>query len=192
MLCYTINNMKRGQKQKGFTVVELLIVIVVIGILAAITIVAYNGIQNRAINSAGSSAAAQAVKLVNGYVSTYGTYPSTGRSCLTANSCLFGGPMTTNAIFKTEMQKIGTLPADVPTWNATYGGVMYDYSATRTYEGASAPAVVYFYQKGQRSCGMPVVAGASPNYVASTTGITSWVSSVDTTICIVHVPGPVN
>jgi prepilin-type N-terminal cleavage/methylation domain-containing protein len=31
----------------GFTIVELLIVIVVIGILAAITIVAYNGIQNR-------------------------------------------------------------------------------------------------------------------------------------------------
>jgi len=32
----------------GFTIVELLIVIVVIGILAAITIVAYNGVQNRA------------------------------------------------------------------------------------------------------------------------------------------------
>jgi len=36
------------QKQFGFTIVELLIVIVVIAILAAITIVAYNGIQNRA------------------------------------------------------------------------------------------------------------------------------------------------
>jgi len=33
---------------RGFTIVELLIVIVVIGILAAITIVAYNGIQARA------------------------------------------------------------------------------------------------------------------------------------------------
>lgn len=33
---------------RGFTIVELLIVIVVIGILAAISIVAYNGIQNRA------------------------------------------------------------------------------------------------------------------------------------------------
>ena len=32
----------------GFTIVELLIVIVVIGILAAIVIVAYNGIQNQA------------------------------------------------------------------------------------------------------------------------------------------------
>lgn len=35
-------------KTRGFTIVELLIVIVVIGILAAITIVAFNGVQNRA------------------------------------------------------------------------------------------------------------------------------------------------
>lgn len=40
--------MQRGQKQTGFTIVELLIVIVVIGILAAISIVAYNGVQERA------------------------------------------------------------------------------------------------------------------------------------------------
>jgi len=32
----------------GFTIVELLIVIVVIGVLAAITVVAYNGVQTRA------------------------------------------------------------------------------------------------------------------------------------------------
>lgn len=39
---------KLNTPQQGFTIVELLIVVVVIAILAAITIVAYNGIQTRA------------------------------------------------------------------------------------------------------------------------------------------------
>lgn len=48
----------------GFTIVELLIVIVVIGLLAAISIVAYNGIQARARASAASSALSQAAKKI--------------------------------------------------------------------------------------------------------------------------------
>lgn len=36
-----------NKSTSGFTIVELLIVIVVIGILASITVVAFNGIQNR-------------------------------------------------------------------------------------------------------------------------------------------------
>ncbi len=44
--------MKRfGQRSTGFTIVELLIVIVVIAVLAAITVVAYNGIQQRSQNA---------------------------------------------------------------------------------------------------------------------------------------------
>lgn len=38
----------KRQPLKGFTIVELLIVIVVIGILAAITIVSFNGVQDKA------------------------------------------------------------------------------------------------------------------------------------------------
>jgi prepilin-type N-terminal cleavage/methylation domain-containing protein len=61
----------------GFTIVELLIVIVVIGILAAITIVAYNGIQDRARASTLSSALSQAAnKLAVYQVDNPDLYPA--------------------------------------------------------------------------------------------------------------------
>jgi prepilin-type N-terminal cleavage/methylation domain-containing protein len=61
---------------KGFTIVELLIVIVIIGILAAITIVAYNGIQNRGKTAALQSAADNAAKKAEVYNSDVAPYPS--------------------------------------------------------------------------------------------------------------------
>lgn len=51
--------MQWAKKQTGFTIVELLIVVVVIAILAAITIVAYNGISQRAKTTATNNFAAQ-------------------------------------------------------------------------------------------------------------------------------------
>jgi prepilin-type N-terminal cleavage/methylation domain-containing protein len=63
-------------KQRGFTIVELLIVIVVIGILAAITIVAYNGIQGRARVAAMQSNLQQAAKKLETYkVTNSDLYP---------------------------------------------------------------------------------------------------------------------
>ena len=50
---------KTQRNLRGFTIVELLIVIVIIAILAAITIVAYNGIQQRVRDSAAAGAASQ-------------------------------------------------------------------------------------------------------------------------------------
>ena len=63
------------QKQTGFTIVELLIVIVVIGILAAITIVAYNGVQQRAHNTARLVEFTNYYHLFQEYKAVNGEYP---------------------------------------------------------------------------------------------------------------------
>jgi prepilin-type N-terminal cleavage/methylation domain-containing protein len=64
-------------KNQGFTIVELLIVVVVIAILAAITIVSYNGITNRANASAAQSAAASVQKKAEAYNAELASYPAT-------------------------------------------------------------------------------------------------------------------
>lgn len=70
------HSMKRSTKS-GFTIVELLIVIIIIAILATLTIVAYNGIQNRSRTSAGAANAnliAKKAELFNSVNATYPTY----------------------------------------------------------------------------------------------------------------------
>ena len=55
------------RKQQGFTIVELLIVIVVIAILAAIVIVSYNGIQQKARETAAQQEASTAARKLQTY-----------------------------------------------------------------------------------------------------------------------------
>lgn len=68
---------RSGNNKQGFTIVELLIVIVVIAILAAITIVAYNGIRQRAVESATNAELQQAAKSLEARKLTNNeTYPA--------------------------------------------------------------------------------------------------------------------
>lgn len=67
-----------SKTRSGFTIVELLIVIVVVGILAAIIIVAYNGIQNRARETVAKEALSQSSKKLELYKVDTGSYPSNG------------------------------------------------------------------------------------------------------------------
>ena len=75
--------MKNGEsvlatpRQSAFTIVELLIVIVVIAILAAITLISYNGIQQRAKASSAQSLLSQTVNKVKLYAIDHSDqYPS--------------------------------------------------------------------------------------------------------------------
>lgn len=68
--------------QRGFTVVELLVVIVVVGVLAAITIVSYTGVNQKAVVSSLQSDLSISSKTLKMYYAEYGYYPA-----LDANSC---------------------------------------------------------------------------------------------------------
>ena len=75
----------------GFTIVELLIVIVVIAILAAISIVAYTGIQARARDSQRQQDMSTITKALEMYYIDNGVFPSSAGGSTTIN----GGWSTT-------------------------------------------------------------------------------------------------
>lgn len=72
-----MNIARIGRRSGGFTIVELLIVIVVIGILAAITIVAFNGIQERARDTAIQSDLRGFNSAMQQHKALHGSYPAT-------------------------------------------------------------------------------------------------------------------
>lgn len=76
--------------KSGFTIVELLIVIVVIGILASITVVAFNGVRARALESEKISKVSQIQKALESYKVINGTYPGTTQIGGSAGAQLLG------------------------------------------------------------------------------------------------------
>lgn len=103
----SLKQIKELQGQRGFTIVELLIVIVVIGILAAIVIVAYNGIQNSARTQGANSAASNMQKKIEAYNAATGAYPtSTTAATASAFNTLLNG--------RSE-SKLGDLAAGTPS-----------------------------------------------------------------------------
>jgi prepilin-type N-terminal cleavage/methylation domain-containing protein len=77
--------LKQRHKNAGFTIVELLIVVVVIAILAAISIVAYTGITGRASNSAVQTDLRNISEKIAEYQVLNGRYP-TGQTALYSGS----------------------------------------------------------------------------------------------------------
>lgn len=60
---------------RGFTIVELLIVVVVIAILAAVTVVAYSGVKARALNDMMVTSVNSSLKLLNMYYGENSKWP---------------------------------------------------------------------------------------------------------------------
>ena len=146
---YNSTNMD-NKKHTGFTIVELLIVIVVIGILAAITVVAFNGIQDRAKNAQMNSGMSQYIKALAIYRVDNGTYPAGSIACFNGTiDCHSSAVQASSTALLNAMKKyIPGAPLDLP-YKAllTYGNTS-DYANGGTYLGY----YVLYYPNASAKC----------------------------------------
>lgn len=77
--------------QKGFTIVELLIVIVIIGILATIGFVAFSGAQNKAKKSDAEASLSQIKSKLGEYYAEEDAYPADKAAVITFLESAEGG-----------------------------------------------------------------------------------------------------
>ena len=153
-------------RRKGFTIVELLIVIVVIGILAAITIVAYNGIQTRARDTQRASDLSSIVKALEIYRTTNGLYPA---ATSTAGAGSWEESNETAGTFM-EYLNVSKTPTD-PTNNGTYRYRYHRYNAG--YGGCTASRGAYYVLIAlfESASSKPTGSGLNcPSYVLTDSG----------------------
>ena len=144
----------RTKAQSGFTIVELLIVIVVIGILAAITIVAFNGVQTRGYDSRRTNDVAGIKKALEMYKVDEGQYPA---ACGADNSGCSVGALNSFLVPK----YIPSIPQDPKAPSRSYdyvrGTVANDSYAIRIYyEGIPSCKTGYNVNTGWWGTAVPV------------------------------------
>jgi general secretion pathway protein G len=156
--------------KQGFTIIELLIVIVVIGILASITIVAYNGVQGRAQDARRMS---DIVKIQQGlelYKIQNGSYPA----ATSANTDSSGWELSyVTGSFIPLLKSSGTMSAELvdPINNSTYSYRYYRYAA-----GLYACDVTKgaFYVLQIRALQSQAGTGDGPGFSCTGTGGRNW------------------
>jgi len=135
---------KRREREDGFTIVELLIVIVIIGILAALVIVSYTGIQNRARAVQYKTDVQALIKKAEAYAaaSTGNTYPITaaGTDAATVTSQTVTGTLATSLMN-------GLSESKLPSGLAVFAVVPYATvpSYTQTLAGINASTTIDYY-----------------------------------------------
>lgn len=155
-----MKSFQQNNKQ-GFTIVELLIVIVVIGILAAITIVAYNGIQTRAENIKTISAIEKYATALSAYSTTNNSYPSVPLGCLGgvsscaqvtdgAATCFGTGGASNSSTLDTAIKTVITTLPSLSNQQISCGGKSYVGGFFGTNDGKTA--VIYYFLRGNQTC----------------------------------------
>lgn len=153
----TLSKIKTMKKDRGFTIVELLIVIVIIAVLAAITIVAYNGITNRAKDANNKTDATSIAKVAEAINADSGSYP-TGTTDATLTTSFNTASTTTKlppGVAVKYLATAGTAP--------TYAAALADADlATHTYTVrvcSGANGLVIYYPKRETSTALTQTVG---------------------------------
>jgi prepilin-type N-terminal cleavage/methylation domain-containing protein len=165
-----INRQIQKKTHLGFTIVELLIVIVVIGILAAITIVAYNGIQQRSRNTQVVAGVNAYYKALRSYEAVNSSYPTTA-GCLGAgypgDQCWMGdsGTYYVNATLDTNLASyisakptLATSRMSIGITNNMRAGAVYVLSPAR---------IVYYLAGPAQSCNVGGATGGTEGGVVT-------------------------
>ena len=134
-------NLQIKNNQKGFTIVELLIVIVVIAILAAITIVAFNGIQNRAKATSGQNLASQIAKKAEIYNTAESTYPTFTQLTTNTGAGTAGNPAEAKLDDATMVRRTGVGVVS-PFGGNAYTTTVSNGNATVAYSNCSGGAPI--------------------------------------------------
>lgn len=140
-------------RTKGFTIVELLIVIVLIGILTAIIMISYTGVETHANNAATTSALDQAVGSILLYHADTNKWPNADNLnyCLTKdNTCtMYNGTAITNdnTGLIANLASYGGLPDKVKGGD-TYYGLSYIYFSAYTLDNVPTPFMIIFWLQG--------------------------------------------
>lgn len=110
----------KTKRTAGFTIVELLIVIVVIAILAAISVVAYNGIQNRATEATIKSDFSNFMKAAELYNVNEGVYPGDATTLKAAGVAFTKSAYDAAIVCNTSDRSLVGLVADAKNGNSYY------------------------------------------------------------------------
>ena len=154
-----------AQKQTGFTIVELLIVIVVIGILAALVLNNIGTAQVQARNTQTINAAETYKKGLISYATANGAFPTTATfACLggayPGGKCVDNVNYATDAAFDTVLKTVigGSLPMPSITAKPYDGMIFVPASVGDTLDGVPANFIAYYLEGSTTKCPVgPVV-----------------------------------
>lgn len=189
------------QRQKGFTIVELLIVIVVIGVLAALVMNSFASAQKKARNAQTATAVKAYKAALYRYGAEKGAYPAGNTSGCLGEGYPYGcWPAAANTTFNDDIRPYMNNANPLPAANTrpieyygTRSGAALHVSSTRTYDGVPNPWAIVYFIEGTDPCPVGPVAGYTTDWqtnISSNPNNYTERYQGKNTMCIIVLPDP--